>query len=251
MKLKNKVALVTGGSRGIGRAISLGLADEGAMVVVNYHSNKKAADEVVRKIKTKGRQAISVQADVSKKKEIDRMVNIAVKKFGKIDILVNNAGIGPFVDFFDVTEEIWDRIQAINTKSIFFASQAVARVMVDRKIRGKIINITSISGEKATDPLQVPYCTSKGGANMLTKIMAVALAQYKINVNAILPGTVETDINRDILANKKVREGIINNTPLRILGEPTDIVEATILFASEGAKWITGSLLVIDGGFTA
>jgi len=249
MRLADKVAIVTGGSRGIGRAISLALAEEGAKVVVNYCSNKKAANEVIEKIKAKGQQAVSIKADVSKKKEIDEMVSSAVKKFGRIDILVNNAGVGPFVDFFDVTEEIWDEVHAINTKGIFFTSQAVARVMVDKKIKGRIINITSISGEKATNPLQVPYCTSKGGANMLTKIMALALSPYKITVNAILPGTIETDINREVLSDDKVRDGIIELTPLKCLGEAEDIAEAVIYFASNESKWTTGSLLPIDGGF--
>lgn len=249
MRVENKVAIVTGGSRGIGRAVSLALAKEGAKVVVNYRTNEKAADEVIEKIKAKGQQAISIKADVSKKREIDEMVSLVVKKFGKIDILVNNAGVAHFVDFFDVTEEMWDKVHSINTKAIFFMSQAVAREMVDKKIKGKIINITSISGEKATNPLQVPYCTSKGGANMLTKIMALALSPYKITVNAILPGTIETDINREVLSDDKLRNRIIEITPLKCLGEPEDIAEAVIYFASDESKWTTGSLLPIDGGF--
>jgi NAD(P)-dependent dehydrogenase (short-subunit alcohol dehydrogenase family) len=253
MKLKGKVAVVTGGAGGIGSAICLALAREGANVVINYYSklDQKSANIIVEKIKAMGREAISVKADVTKKKEIDNMISTAVKKFGKIDILVNVAGICPFVDFFSITEKIWDRVFAVNTKSIFFVSQAAAKVMIDKKIKGRIINITSISGEKATSPLQIPYCASKGAANMLTKVMAVALAPYNITVNAVLPGTIETNINKKVLADKKVRDSIIKATPLKCLGETQDIAEAVMYFASDEAKWTTGSLLVVDGGFIA
>jgi len=248
--LKDKVALVTGGSRGIGRAISLALAQEGATVVVNYVTHCKAAKKVVEEIIRKGGKAIDIKADVSKKKEVENMIKTIINKLGQINILINNAGVGPFVKFFDITEELWDWTQNVNTKGIFLVSQAVAREMI--KIGGgKIINITSISGEKVTSEFQVPYCVSKAGANMLTKAMAVALAPYKINVNAILPGTIATDINRESLADKKTKERIINQTPLKSIGKPKDIVGAVILFASREANWITGALLSIDGGFMA
>ena len=147
------------------------------------------------------------------------MVDSVVREFGTIDVLVNNAGVCHFLDFFDVTEVEWDFHQNINCKGVFLCSQAVARVMRERCF-GRIINVTSISGEKATNPQQVPYCTSKGGANMLTQVMAVALAPYNITVNAVLPGTIETDINREILASDGAMESICEATPLRTLGMP-------------------------------
>jgi len=248
--LKDKVALITGGSRGIGRAICLALAQEGATIAVNYVTHYKAAENVVEEIIGKSGEAIAIKADTSKKKEVENMIETVINKFGRINILINNAGVGPFVKFFDITEELWDWTQNINTKGIFLVSQAVAREM--KKIGGgKIINVTSISGEKVISELQVPYCVSKAGANMLTKAMAVALAPYKINVNAVLPGTIATDMNRESLADKKTRGTIINQTPLKSIGKPEDVAGAVILFASKEANWITGAFLIVDGGFMA
>lgn len=251
MRLQKKVAIVTGGSRGIGRAISLGLARQGAKVIVSFRKDEKSADDTVALIRQENGEAIAVRADVAGKKDINHLVKKAVEEYGKIDILINNAGVCPFVDVFKVTEEIWDWTHAVNVRGPFFLTQAVARVMVNKNIKGKIVNITSISGQKATNPLQVLYCTSKGAANMLTKVMALALARHKINVNAILPGTIETDINRDVLKDRSVRQGIIENTPLKCLGVPEDIVGAVIYLSSDEANWVTGALLPIDGGFIA
>lgn len=250
MRLEGKVALVTGGSRGIGRAICIEYAREGAKVAVNYASNAEAAEETVERITSEGGEAFAVRADVADKAQVDAMVKTVVDRFGRIDTLVNNAGVAPFVDFFDCDEATWDRTMAVNCKGIFLVSQAVARHMKQQG-GGHIVNVTSISGVKATNPLQVPYCTSKGGANMLTKVMAVALAPYNITVNAILPGTIETDINRDILNQEGVREGIVQATPLRSLGLPEHIAHAAVLLGSDESNWTTGSLLVVDGGFIA
>lgn len=251
MRLKDKVALVTGGSRGIGRAICLEYAKEGARVAVNYASRADAAEEVVGLIRSRGGEARAYKADVANKAEVDAMVEAVVKDFGRIDIVVNNAGVAPFVDFFECDEETWDRTQAVNCKGIFLVSQAAARHMVEKGIRGKIVNVTSISGVKATNPLQVPYCTSKGAANMLTKVMALALGKYGICVNAILPGTIETDINRDVLAQGTTRQDIERLTPLGCLGRTEHIAYAAVLLGSDESEWTTGALLVIDGGFIA
>jgi NAD(P)-dependent dehydrogenase (short-subunit alcohol dehydrogenase family) len=248
MRLKDKVCIVTGGSRGIGRAIALGMAREGAKVVVNYVSNQAAADEVVDMIRKEGGEAMAVKAHVASKADVEAMVKAVVEKYGRIDVLVNNAGVAAFIYFFETTEQDWDWHQNTNCKGIFITSQAVAREMV-KTGGGRIVNVTSISGEKATNPLQVAYCTSKGGANMLTKIMALALAPYNINVNAVLPGTIETDINRDVLAQPGAKESICEATPLKCLGQPGDVAGATILLASDEAKWITGASITVDGGF--
>lgn len=248
MRLKDKIALVTGGSRGIGRAVSLGLAKEGAHIVVNYISHEEDAKEVVNKIKELGRESIAIKADVSNQDEVIQMVKRAIDEFGRIDILVNNAGVGPFKPFLEITEELWDGTLAVNLKGMFLVSQAVAKEMI-RQRKGKIINITSISGEKATHPEQVTYCTSKAGANMLTKVMALALAPHNINVNAILPGTIETDINREGLSRPGVKDHVIEGTPLKRLGKPEDVVGAVILLSSDDADWVTGELMVVDGGY--
>lgn len=248
MRLEGKYAVVTGGSRGIGRGIAIAIAKEGAKVAVNYTSNESAAQKVVDEIRAGGGEAIAVKANVARKAEVETMVETVMREFGRIDVLVNNAGVCHFLDFFDVTEEEWDFHQDINCKGIFLCSQAVARVMREQ-CSGRIVNVTSISGEKATNPQQVAYCTSKGGANMLTQVMAVALAPYNITVNAVLPGTIETDINRDILAAGNTAESICEATPLRTLGMPHHIAEAVIYFASENSGWTTGALLAVDGGF--
>ena len=248
MRLQGKRAIVTGGSRGIGRGIALAMAKEGANVAINYTANEAAAREVVSAIEAAGGEALAIRANVANKAEVDAMVAQVVKAFGGIDVLVNNAGVCHFLDFFEVTEAEWDFHQDINCKGVFLCSQAVARVMKNHG-GGRIVNVTSISGEKATNPGQVPYCTSKGGANMLTQIMAVALAPYKITVNAVLPGTIETDINRDILAQDGVEQAIVCATPLGCLGSPEHIADAVLYFAGDESGWTTGALLAVDGGF--
>lgn len=248
MRLDCKRVIVTGGSRGIGRGIALAMAKEGAMIAVNYTANEAAAVEVVEAIERDGGKAIAIKADVARKAEVDAMVAEVAREFGGIDVLVNNAGVCHFLDFFDVTEEEWDFHQDINCKGVFLCSQAAALVMKSQGA-GRIVNVTSISGEKATNPQQVPYCASKGAANMLTQVMAIALAPYGITVNAVLPGTVETDINRDILAQEGVEESIVCATPLGCLGLPSHIAEAVIYFASDASGWTTGALLPVDGGF--
>jgi 3-oxoacyl-[acyl-carrier protein] reductase len=248
MRLQGKRCIVTGGSRGIGRGIALAMANEGAKVAINYTSNQSAARQVVELIAGAGGTAMMVKADVSNKVEVDAMVAEVERAWGGIDVLVNNAGVCHFLDFFEVTEEEWDFHQNINCKGVFLASQAAARVMRARG-GGRIVNVTSISGEKATNARQVPYCTSKGGANMLTQVMALALAPHGITVNAVLPGTIKTDINRDILESGGVERSICEATPLGCLGLPEHIAEAVIYFAGDQSGWTTGALLPVDGGF--
>jgi len=248
MKLKDKIALITGGGGGFGRAISLGLAREGAKVAVNDCKVEKA-NEVVKAICLEGGKAIAVKADISKKDQINDMVDKVIREFGSIDILVNNAGVYATHDFFNVTEEEWDRILNVNTKAVYLVSQAVAKEMVKTGKGGKIINISSISGVKATSELELAYCTSKAGVVMLTKVMALALAKYKINVNAILPGPTPTDLNKEVLGTPEARGRMANEIPLKRLGKTEDIVGAVVLFASSDSDWITGSLLIIDGGW--
>ena len=248
-RLQDKVVIITGSSRGIGRACAIRCAEASAKVVVNYVANETAARKTVDDIKAIGGQAVSVQADISSKKDVERLVNETIKAFGKVTGLINNAGVAPFVDFMEMEEKTWDHTMAINAKGLYLTTQAVAREMIKAGKGGRICNITSISGIKATNELQVPYCTSKGAANMFTRVAALSLAKYNITVNAILPGTIETDINRDILNREGVRQGIIDATPLRCIGDVDDIGHAVVYFMSDESKWVTGSLLVIDGGF--
>ena len=233
-RLENKTIIVTGSARGIGRACALQCAKNGANVIVNGRSESDALAQTV-----------------ATREDVERLVQAAINRFGSIQGLVNNAGIGPFVEFLEMDDEIWDSTMAINVKGLFLTTQIVARAMVKQGHGGRICNVTSISGEKATNPLQVPYCTSKGAANMFTKISALALSKHNITVNAILPGTIETDINRDILNSDNVRQSIEDATPLGCLGETDDVAHAVVYFMSDESKWVTGALLPIDGGFIA
>jgi len=250
-RLDGKVIIITGSTRGIGRACALLCAKNGAKVVVNGRSDNDAMKECLSMIEEIGGEAVGIAADVSSRPDVERLVNETVEKYGTVDGLVNNAGVAPFVDFLEMDDETWDWTQTVNVKGLYLTTQTVARVMVKQKKPGRICNVTSISGVKATDPLQVPYCTSKGAANMLTRISAVALAEYNITVNAILPGTIETDLNRDILNEGGVRQSIVEATPLRCLGDCDDIGHAVVYFMSDESKWVTGTCLPIDGGFIA
>lgn len=250
MHLQGKIALVTGGSRGIGKALAVGLAEVGANVAVGYHKNSTLALEIVDKIKRMGKKAIAVQGDVSQKREVQKLVDNVVDVFGIINVLVNNAAVQTKSCFWELSEEEWDRIVDVNLKGTFLVSQCVSRLMMEQGW-GRIINISSICGEIVDIPGFSHYSASKGGVNMLTKAMAVELAPYGINVNAIAPGAVRTEMTKKV----ENEEGgyikrMIAATPCRCIGEPEDIVGAVIFLSSEKAKWITGQIITIDGGYT-
>jgi NAD(P)-dependent dehydrogenase (short-subunit alcohol dehydrogenase family) len=245
----NKVVFVTGGSRGIGRAIVEAFAREGAKVAIGHSGRSGSeADALIAGIGND--RAIEVGGDVADASAAAAMIEHVLERFGRIDILVNNAGICPFTDVLELTVEEFDRVQAVNTRSIFVLSQAAARHMRESG-GGVIVNVTSISGERFTNPRQLAYCTSKAAANMLTRGLAVTLAPYNIRVNAVLPGTVPTDINRDVLTIPGVMEAIVAETPLKTLGSTQDIATAVLYLAGDEARWVTGTLLVVDGGFVA
>lgn len=250
-RLQGKSILVTGSSRGIGRACALRCAEAGARVAVHGRTRSPALSDVLAAIEAAGGTAIAVAGDVSVRSDVERIVADAEAALGALDGLVNNAGVAPFIDFLDVTEAQWDAVMAVNAKGPFLMTQRVARGMIEAGRPGRICNVTSISGLKATDPLQVPYCSSKGAANMFTRIAAVALAAHDITVNAVLPGTIETDINRDILARDGVAASIAAATPLGRLGDVDDIAHAVVYFMSDESRWVTGTLLAVDGGYVA
>jgi len=248
MLFKGKVALVTGGSRGIGRAIAHAFARAGAAVAVNYHRDEQAAQSLVDQILSEGGQAIAVMADVSKRPDVKKMVEGVLDTFGRIDILVNNAGMVIKQNFFEISEDSWDAQFGVNCKGMFLVSQAVALCMKENG-GGRIVNVTSISGIVAS-PQIVTYVATKGGSTALTKAMAVALAPYNIRVNAIRPGTVQTDFNDDMFSIPGMEERVIARIPRGRVGKPEDIAGAALFLASDQADWITGATLVIDGGFT-
>lgn len=248
-RLEGKTIIVTGSSRGIGRACAIRCAEAGARVALHGRTASPALRDTLAAIQASGAPTIAVTGDVSVRADAERIVHETIEAFGAIDGLVNNAGIGPFIDFMEVTDDRWDHIMAVNAKGPFLMTQCVARTMIEAGRPGRICNVTSISGLKATDPRQVPYCTSKGAVNMFTKVAALALARHDITVNAVLPGTIETDINRDILAAEGVARSIVAATPLGCLGDVDDVAHAVVYFMSDESRWVTGALLAVDGGF--
>lgn len=247
---KDKVAVVTGASRSIGRGIALALAREGCAVVVNYRKSQEEADEVVNTIKEMGGRAIAVKCDVSKRDEVEAMFKATVEEYGKVDILVNNAGVGVGGSLLETTDEIWDKHMAVNLKGVFLCSQVAARYMVEKKY-GKIVNISSNSGFGIAMPGETSYAVSKAGVIQLTKSSAYELGKYNINVNCVAPGAVDTVMLRGSRSEEeyeKVLEGRRNATSLGIVGTPEDIANAVLFFANDKARYITGKTLLVDGG---
>lgn len=253
MRLKGKVALVTGGGRGMGRAISLALAKEGARVCVNYFHSQDAAEEVVKRIKENGGamnrlvhggEAISYKADVSKLEEVNRMVEEVNKRFGRIDILINNAGLNIDKYLMIMNEEEWDRVIDVNLKGTFNCSKAVSRVMIAQR-SGNIINISSVSAISGTAG-QTNYSAAKGGMISFTKSLARELAPFGIRVNALAPGLIDTEMVKKM--PKKMLDQILAMTPLKRMGTPEEVAKVVTFLVSEEAGYITGQVIRIDGG---
>jgi len=244
MKLKNKVAIVTGAGQGIGRGIALSLAKEGAKVVVTDITDK--IHNVVKEIES---QAIAIKMDVSKRNQTEEMVKKTLKKFGRIDILVNNAGIYPFKSLLEMKEEDWDHVMNVNLKGVFNCTKAVLPAMTKQKY-GKIINITSIAGTKVGFLNLVHYSASKAGILGFTKSAALELAQYNINVNAIAPGAIDTPGTSTTMGERKQVEEYAITIPARRMGQPIDIANLVVFLASDESSYITGECIVVDGGFT-
>lgn len=242
-----KVALVTGGSRGIGKAVALGLAQAGADVVVasrKIEDLEKVADE----IRGLGRRSLAIAAHIARMEEIDNMVSKVMEEFGRIDILVNNAGTNPVMaSALDVEERAWDSIMNLNLKGLFFLSQSVAKVMKE-KGGGNIVNVTSMAG--ITPDILPVYSVSKAGVIMATKVMANEWAKYNIRINAIAPGLVRTRFSEALWGSEDILQMIMSKTPMGRIGEPEEMVGAVIFLASDASSYVTGHVLVIDGGTT-
>ena len=245
MDLVNKVAIVTGAGRGIGKAIAIDLAREGANIIA-IDVDIQTAEKVAREIKSLDRQAWAIQVDVSDSKEVNRMVQLAIKRFKRVDILVNNAAIIKRGSIEDLTEEDWDRVIDVNLKGAFNCMKAVVGIMKKQKY-GKIVNISSIAG-KIGDLASAPcYGASKAGMTCLAKSLARELAPYNINVNVVAPHAIKTDMSKEWSEEK--RKNIIANIPLGRMGEPEDIAEAVVFLVSDKAKFITGEVLDVNGGY--
>lgn len=244
MLLANKTALVTGASRGIGRATALELAKAGAKVAVNYAGNRAAAEEVVAMIEAAGGQAFMVQADVGDAAAVDAMVKAVVEKFGSIDILVNNAGITRDNLIMRMKEEDWDAVIHTNLKGIFNCTKLVSKVMMKQRY-GRIVNMTSVVGVMGNAG-QSNYAAAKAGVIGFTKSMAKELASRNINVNAVAPGYIATDMTADL--PEQAKTDLQSQIPLQRLGNPADVASAVLFLVSPGADYITGQTLHVDGG---
>lgn len=244
LSLEGRVAVVTGASRGIGRAIALELARHGAAIIVNYHASEQAAEEVVQLIQAEGGRAKAIQADVSDFHQAQELVKSAIDTFGGLDILVNNAGITRDMLIMMMSEEDWDRVQNTNLKSTFTCSKAAVRQMM-RKRYGRIINITSVAGQMGNAG-QTNYSASKAGQIGFTKALAREVASRNITVNAIAAGYVETDIWANV--PDEARQAALSIIPLGRKGEPEEIAYAVAFLASDQAAYITGQVLGVDGG---
>lgn len=243
MKLQNKVALVTGGSSGIGRAITLLFAQEGADVIVNYaHSDREAA-KVADQVRALGRKALAIRADVSDISDVRAMVDKALADFRRIDILVNNAGLTIRARLWELTEDKWDRVVDVNLKGTFLCSRAISEAMV-REGGGKIVNIASIRGIQGSDS-SMHYAAAKAGVIALTKSLARELAPL-VRVNAIAPGYIETPLHAGM--SPEARQAVIDSTPLKRFGRPEDVARAALFFAGDDSDFVTGQTLVVDGG---
>jgi NAD(P)-dependent dehydrogenase (short-subunit alcohol dehydrogenase family) len=253
MRLSGKVAIITGASKGIGKAIAQRYAEEGAKVVLASRSSdliKALAEE----IEAKGGEALAVHTDVTKVDSVQGMVNATIKQFGHLDILVNNAGITRVQDSVELSQEDWRDAIETDLSGIFYCSQAAAREMIRQNEGGNILNITSAYGFAAA-PRRAAYCASKAGANMLTRVLAVEWAKYKINVNAIAPGYLregltQLAIAQGILTNADI-EAIERRTPQGRLGEIEDVLGLTVFIVSEEAQFMTGEIVTVDGGWVA
>jgi glucose 1-dehydrogenase len=247
MLLKSKVAIVTGGNSGIGKAIVLELARQGANVVVDYISHPEAADEVERQVASLGDRSIGVEADVSKVADLERLIAAAVKAFGRLDIMVNNAGIETRTSVLDTSEEQYEKVLDINLKSAFFGTQIAAKQMIKQGGGGRIINITSVH-EDWPMPGNTAYCLSKGGMRMLTRTAGVELAPHKILVVGVGPGAVASPINLATMENPTEMAKLNAAIPLGRMAQPAEIASVVALLAGGGANYITATTVFADGG---
>jgi glucose 1-dehydrogenase len=245
--LTGKVAIITGSSSGIGQAIAIRLAAEGAAVVIDYRGDPEGADETLKQIQTAGGKGITVQADIANMPDIQRLIDQTWQQLGGCDILVNNAGIEKGSDFWDTPEADYDAVLAVNLKGPFFLTQAFVRKLRDAKKTGRIINISSVH-EDMVFPHFATYCASKGGIRMLMRNLSVELGPLGITVNNVAPGAIATPINAEMMKDPAKLDPLLRNIPLGRLGTSEEVAGLVAYLASEEAGYITGSTYVMDGG---
>jgi glucose 1-dehydrogenase len=247
MNLKDKVAVVTGGNSGIGLAIVLELAREGASVVIDYVAHPEATEALEKQVADLGDRVIGVKADVSKIAELQNLFAVAVKEFGHVDIMVNNAGVETRTSILDTTEEQYEKVLAINLKSAFFGTQLAAQQMIKQGGGGRIINITSVH-EDWPMPGNTAYCLSKGGMRMLTRTAGVELAPHKILVVGVGPGAVATPINISTMNDSAALNKLDSAIPLGRMAKPEEIAKVVVFLAGDGASYVTATTVFADGG---
>ena len=247
MSLSGKVAIVTGGNSGIGKAIALGLARAGASIAIDYVAHPEATEALEQEIASLGGKSIGVEADVSRVDELQKLVDAAVAKFGRVDILVNNAGIETRTSVLDTTEAQYDKVLAINLKSAFFGTQIAARQMIKQGGGGRIINISSVH-EDWPMPGNTAYCLAKGGMRMLTRTAGVELAPHGILVVAVGPGAVATPINLSTMQDPALLAKLNASIPLGRMAKPEEIADVVVFLAGDGASYLTATTIFADGG---
>jgi 3-oxoacyl-[acyl-carrier protein] reductase len=249
-RFREKTAVVTGASRGIGKTVACALANEGCDIVVSFEKRGSLAEEVVGAVRKMKVRAIAVRCDVSKRNEVEALFKSTMDEFGKVDILVNNAGMYLGASLMETTDELWNRTLNVNLTGVFLCTQTAARYMMKRK-QGSIVNISSNSGFGVADDGETAYAASKAGVIQLTKTAAFELGQFGINVNCVAPGAIETDMLRGEL-NDQEYVALINSikerSSLRTIGKPEDIANAVLFFADDRSRFITGKTLLVDGG---
>jgi glucose 1-dehydrogenase len=245
--LSGKIAIVTGGNSGIGKAVALALAEEGANIVIDYISDEKATEELERRIVALGDRAIGVDADVSKPDELQKLVDAAVKAFGRLDVMVNNAGIETRTSILDTTEAQYDKVLDVNLKSAFFGTQIAAKQMIAQGGGGRIINMTSVH-EDWPMPNNTAYCLSKGGMRMLTRTAGVELAPHNVLVVGVGPGAVDTPINVSTVQDPAKLQKLDAAIPIGRLAKPEEIASVVAFLAGDGASYLTATTIFADGG---
>jgi len=247
MSLQGKVAIVTGGNSGIGKAIVLELAKQKANIVIDFITNPQATDELEKQIVSLGDRAIGVQADVSQVSELQKLIDAAVHEFGRVDIMVNNAGVETRTSILDTTEAQYEKVLKVNLKSAFFGTQIAAKQMIKQGGGGRIINITSVH-EEWPMPGNIAYCLSKGGMRMLTRTAALELAKHNILIAAVGPGAVATPINTKTMKDPTLMQKLDAAIPLGRMAKPEEIAQVVAFLASDAASYITATTIFADGG---
>jgi glucose 1-dehydrogenase len=247
VRLENKVAIVTGSSSGIGAAIALAFATEGAAVVINYSRHPDSAQKVLDEIESAGGKGIVVGADVSDPKEVESMIQKAVDAFGRLDIVVNNAGMEHRMPFLETPFEVWQETIAVNLTGTWLGCQAAAKQMVAQGDPGRIINVSSVHEDLAM-LTNSPYCASKGGVRMLMRTLAVELAPHEITVNNIAPGAIDTPMDAPLKQDPDKMKELLAEIPLGRMGKPEDVANLALFLASDDSSYVTGSTLFVDGG---